>query len=184
MTPSTMPARIASMRARSRACSAEPAADLLHRVVERPRDGAELVVAEAEARRREIAAAIALAPRRRSAARGWPMRAEKIHAMAAPPSSARPSAVSVAREHRLQLLADVGQRQRHAHERDRRMAAPAPRRTACRSSASRCSAARGRCPVARASTTSGRCAWFSIAATRLERLRRVADDAAVGGDEA
>ena len=39
---------------------AEAAADFLHRVVERARDAAELVVAEAEARRRQIAAAVAL----------------------------------------------------------------------------------------------------------------------------
>ena len=71
------------MRARSRACSREPPAELLHRFVERPRDGAELVVAVAEARRREIAAAVALARRRRSSRTRWPMRAENSQAIAA-----------------------------------------------------------------------------------------------------
>ena len=37
----------------------EPASELLHLIVERPRDGAELVVAEVEPRRREVAGAIA-----------------------------------------------------------------------------------------------------------------------------
>ncbi len=59
MTPSTMPARIASIRPRSRASSASRAAELLDRLVERPRDGAELVVAEVEPARREVAGAIA-----------------------------------------------------------------------------------------------------------------------------
>ena len=60
MTPSFMPARIASIRARSRDLLPELARDVLHRVVERPRDDAELVVAKPEPRRREIAAAVAL----------------------------------------------------------------------------------------------------------------------------
>ena len=47
--------------ARAIACLlAQPAADLLHRVVERPRHGAELVVAEAEPRRREVAPPVPL----------------------------------------------------------------------------------------------------------------------------
>ena len=75
---------------------AEPAADLLHRVVQRARHGAELVVAEAEVRRRQIAARDSARRRRRSAGTRWPMRDENTQAMAAPPSSATPSAVSVA----------------------------------------------------------------------------------------
>ena len=50
-----------------------------------------------------------------------PMRPEISHAMPAAPSSATPSARSVAFTIGLQLLPDVGERQRHAHERDRRM---------------------------------------------------------------
>ena len=47
------------MRAAIARLLGEPAAELLHRVVERPRHRAELVVAEVEARRREVAAAVA-----------------------------------------------------------------------------------------------------------------------------
>ena len=51
----------------------------------------------------------------------WPIRAEKIQAMSAAPTKASPSAVSGHGRARLQVLADVGERQRDADEGDRRM---------------------------------------------------------------
>ena len=61
----------------------ELAADFLDRLVERPRDRAELVVAEVEARRRQVAAADSGRATSAISRTRWPMRAEKIQAMAA-----------------------------------------------------------------------------------------------------
>ena len=106
------------MRARSRASSASAAAELLHRLVERPRDGAELVVAVVERGRREVAAAY------RSATLGDRAHAPADRRARAPRRAARadeqptPSAAERrARAPSRSCSRDVGQRQRQPHER-------------------------------------------------------------------
>ena len=98
----------------------EPSPELLHRLVQRPRDGAQFVVAEVQPRRRQIALPVARARRRRwRCTRCADAAAETDRRSAPAPTSARPSAVSVAVSDRAQLLADVGERQRDADEGDR-----------------------------------------------------------------
>ena len=179
MTPSTMPARIASMRARSRACSASRRPTSCTDSIERARDRAELVVAEAEPRRREVAARGSAAPPARSAARAG--RCEpKTARQWRPRRPARARARSaVAVEHRLQLMADVGQRQRRRGRTRWSDVAPERRRTACRSSRVALERRDRPSPLARASTTSGRWAWFSIDARLRQLLERIADDPSV-----
>ena len=107
--------RLHPRRGRAPARASRPP-ELLHRVVERPRHRAQLVVAVVEPRRR--------AGRRRDTA-ARPPRCARTRLADPPghdpgdggaPTSASPSAVSVTLSDRPQLLADVGQRQRHAHE--------------------------------------------------------------------
>ena len=159
----------------------QPAAEILHRVVERPRCRAQLVVAVAETRRRQVAAAVA--PRDLG---------DRPHAAADPPrheprEPRREGQREAERDerqvhHRLQLLADVGERQRHADERDRRMhdrhrdvehvdaerraVAPRPPQAA----------------LARIDHL-GAAAVVLHAGDARQRLGRVADDDAVGADE-
>ena len=69
-TPSIMPERIASMRARSEARSRGAAADLARRIVEHARHGADLVAAVVARRARPVAARVAFGDRARSRGRG------------------------------------------------------------------------------------------------------------------
>ena len=98
----------------------ELTADLLHRVVERARHRTELVVAVAEMRRRQVAARVAVGDA-----------GDEPHAPA-DPRGEQPGDRDAAdereakrgerrRQDGLQLVADVGERQRHAHVADRRM---------------------------------------------------------------
>ena len=118
----------------------EPASELLHRVVERARDGAELVVAVVEARRRQIAAAVAVgdAGDRRDAAADARREQPRDRARR---RAARRRARSASRS--APGAADGGRRSAAARRARTRSpdGAPAPRRRACRCSAWRCSAA-------------------------------------------
>ena len=105
------------MRPRSRASSPSRRAEILDRFVERPRHRPELVVAEVERRGRQVAAAVALRHfGDRAHAPAEPARHEVGDAAGAGEGEA--SATSVAVEDGPELLADVGERQRQAHERD------------------------------------------------------------------
>ncbi len=180
MTPSTMPARIASVRARSPCQLAHPGRQFADDVVERPGDDPQLVapVVPEPGRTGRPPRIAARRRRARSAgARAW----RTIAARTAAATSARPSAARVARRmaatwSRPRSGAGPGARRR------RTGGLPARRRRACRCRVWRYGA--GPPPVrTRAATTSGRVAWFSRPAKVGRVHHRVAEDAPVGRDE-
>ena len=159
----------------------KPSGDLVHRFVKRPRDVAQFVVAEIDSSRRQVPGPVTTghgndAVHPSSDPNGGSPRDERRS------EECRSQRAKRCHQRRSKVRRDVGHRQRHTDKSDCRVGHPC-----CdvqHVDIQRVAVTRRPPDVpARAASTSGRCAWFSISGKRRKRLRRITQDDAVVRNE-